>query len=47
MTETQSVKQTNKKPYIKPVLKQLGDIKVTTRGSGGSRGDGMLGMTRA
>ena len=48
MTEAQSINQKKapKKPYLKPTLKELGDIKVTTRGSGGSMGDGMLGMTR-
>ena len=40
------IKVSKKKKYTKPHVKELGDIKHTTRGSGGTNGDGVLGMTR-
>lgn len=36
-----------KKLYIRPTLKEFGEIKLTTRGSGTVNGDGGMGMMAA
>lgn len=43
----QSETKPEKKPYTRPVLKEFGEIKLTTRGSGAVNGDGGMGMMAA
>ena len=43
----QSDTKPGKKLYIRPVLKEFGEIKLTTRGSGTVNGDGGMGMMAA